>query len=115
MRAHLLIAVTVVGLLLVLSAPMVQAGWPGTSAPAMLGGPWHGDVRAGGAEMPNAGPILFGLIFVGLVVAVFALLRSTDSAPSTGPGEEPLQILKRRLARGEITRQEYEAVMEVLA
>jgi uncharacterized membrane protein len=65
--------------------------------------------------MPNAGPILFGLISVGLVVAVFALLRSTDTAPSTDAGEEPLQILKRRLARGEITREEYEAVREVLA
>ena len=115
MRTHLLIAVAVAGLLVVLSAPMAQAGWHGTPAVAMLDGPWHGGLRAGSPGMPNAGLILGGLIFVGLVLAVFALLRSSDSTPSIDPDEEPLQTLKRRLARGEITREEYEAVREVLA
>jgi putative membrane protein len=115
MRTQGLIAVAVAALVLLLSGPMAQAGWHGTPAPAMVGGPWHGDVRAGGPGIPTPGLILFGFIFVGLVLAVFALLRSSNSAPSTDPDEEPLRILKRRLARGEITREEYEAVREVLA
>ncbi len=61
--------------------------------------------------------MLFGLlIFVGIILlAVWAIARWTGSErlrPSnpSGSQEDPLTILQRRYARGEITREEYERI-----
>ena len=61
--------------------------------------------------------MLFGLlIVVGVILlAVWAITRFTDGdwprpgGPATSP-EDPLLILQRRYARGEIDREEYERV-----
>jgi putative membrane protein len=57
--------------------------------------------------------------FWGLVIyAVVALVRGARSSPPRSePGESaesPLQVLKRRLAAGELTVEEYEALRAVI-
>jgi putative membrane protein len=47
------------------------------------------------------------LIFIGFFLIVWWLLKGTPGLTS-GAKEKPLDILKRRLARGEITKKEYE-------
>jgi len=61
--------------------------------------------------------MIFGLlVFVGIILlAVWAITRLTGSerlrpsSTSSAP-EDPLAILQRRYARGEITREEYERI-----
>jgi putative membrane protein len=64
--------------------------------------------------MPLFGGIFWLLILAGIVLVVWSYARR-DGAPAAGGGDAPLEILKRRLARGEITREEYEAVKKELS
>jgi putative membrane protein len=58
---------------------------------------------------------LFWLALVVLVVVlVWRLVRSSRSPPADPPDETPLDILKKRYARGEIDREEFEAMMRDL-
>lgn len=53
--------------------------------------------------------IVFWLLLIGLVV--FLLLENIKKESSQGPGgfyESPLEILQKRYARGEITREQFE-------
>ena len=66
--------------------------------------------------------MLFGfLIFIGIVLlAVWAIIRftGTDRRGPGGPAnspEDPLVILQRRYARGEIDHDEYERVRSALS
>jgi putative membrane protein len=80
-------------------------------------GPWHWNV------WPWWGMLGFWL-FWGLVIAAVILLiawaaGSPRSGPTRGPRppeaqETPEQILKRRYARGEITQEQYEQMLEDL-
>lgn len=66
------------------------------------------------------GGLLMWLVFLGLIVlAVWVVLRMARSAGQGGlsgqpPAETPLEILKKRYARGEITREQYEAIRKDL-
>lgn len=78
------------------------SGW-GMMGPGMMGG--YGFSMFG---------ILIPVVFLFLVVAgvvwlVQALGRGTSTSPSGGsPAESPLDILKRRYALGEITKEQFE-------
>ena len=54
------------------------------------------------------------LVFLAILVALFFLFR--DRLPTVSPpgprDESPEEILKRRYARGEISREEYERMLE---
>jgi len=61
--------------------------------------------------------MLFGLlVFAGIILlAVWAIARFAGSerqrsSATSGSPEDPLAILQRRYARGEITREEYERI-----
>jgi len=56
-----------------------------------------------------------GLIIVGLVLVVRWWRDSGRSAGRNGMGEVPLDILKRRYARGEITKEDYDRMKQDLA
>lgn len=73
---------------------------------------WHdGWMGMGGWMFPG-----FGLIIVILVVVLFVWLingtrqggASVEPRPPRDISEDPLEIVKRRYARGEITREEFE-------
>lgn len=66
---------------------------------------WHGWGMGGGW--------LFMLLFWGLVVALIAGLMIRIAGKRRDPashGESAMDILKKRYAKGEITREEYESV-----
>ncbi len=51
----------------------------------------------------------FLVLLLLVVAAVLVILRAW---PSTTLSHDPMEILRRRLAKGEITRQEYEELKE---
>ena len=80
-----------------------------------FGGMWPG--MMGGFNGPGYGlgggvlMMLFWVLIIGGIVLLVAWLgRQTGSVPPTGTGQEStaLEILKRRYARGEITREQFE-------
>jgi putative membrane protein len=59
--------------------------------------------------------VFWGLIIVGLVLLVRWLWDQGRPARGSSGGEAPLDILKRRYARGEITKDEYDRMKQDLA
>ncbi len=107
-----IIALVVIGVLLLL--PLLggigmMGGW-GMMGPGMMGGGW-----SGGWGMPFLGMLFWLLTLVGLVLVVTAIVRREGAGAPAGQDEAPLEILKRRLARGEITREEYDAIKKELS
>jgi len=111
----------VVGAFAVLALILLGAGMlllPGLGRGYGWGmGPW----MSGGWGMMGMmflGP-LFLLIVIGLFVgaivwAVQAGSRGGSSAPASTSGEAPLDILKRRYANGEISKQQFEEMRKAL-
>lgn len=54
------------------------------------------------------------ILVVAVVLAVVWLAVSYSRRGNGGPGESPEQILKRRFAKGEIDREEYERTLTEL-
>ncbi|MGH2535885.1 MAG: SHOCT domain-containing protein [Candidatus Promineifilaceae bacterium] len=78
-----------------LSGQMMGSGSP------LLASPWYW-----------LGWILVLAVLAGLVVAAILVIRRVAPAP---PAETPLQILKRRYARGEIDAAQFEAMKQQLS
>lgn len=76
----------------------------------------------GWGGMGVIGPILglagfigvLGLLGLGIVWAIRQLARGETATRSPGPGGEPLEIARRRLAAGEITTEEFEEIRDRL-
>jgi putative membrane protein len=85
---------------------------PGMMGPGMMGGSWGG--RWGFGWMPFAGGLFWLLIIAGAVLVVSSLVRRDGPPAAAGSAETPLEVLKRRLAAGEITLEEYERVKKEL-
>lgn len=75
-----------------------QPGYPGYQGPWG----WHRNMMAGGWGIFML--IIFGLVVAGIVLLARYLSANTRSKPSEGA----LEILKRRYARGEIQKAEFE-------
>ena len=75
------------------------------------GGYWYGMGVFGWLFML----VFWGLIIVGLVLAMRWLRHQGPGGTATGADETPLDILKRRYARGEISKAEYERMKQDLA
>ena len=55
--------------------------------------------------------ILFWIVIIGAVIwAAAALYQKANSSPPANPGDDALSILKRRYARGELSKEEYESM-----
>jgi putative membrane protein len=121
MKARYVIIGAVVGLALLLVIGLLAGGslW-GRSyyhhGPGMM---W-GDGFDGGMHSFDGGVVM--ILFWGLLLAAIVggglLLFGGVTRRARGPGEEdretPLEILKRRYARGEIDRDEYDRIKETL-
>jgi putative membrane protein len=110
-----IVALVVIGVLILL--PLLgglgmTGGW-GMMGPGMMGGQWSGDWW-GGLGMPFLGGLFWMLILAGIVLVIVSLARREATLPLIA-SEPPLEILKRRLARGEITREEYEAIKKEIS
>lgn len=91
------------GFVIIPSAGGYSSGNWGMMGPWMMGG--FGSPFLGGIGM-----LLFGVfIIAGIVLLVAWFARNAgQSSVSTTRGESPLDILKIRYAKGEITREQYE-------
>ena len=59
-------------------------------------------------------PLFWLLLIAGIIVLVSVLMRGTQPVSVTGVPEGPLDILKRRYARGEITKEQFEEMKNTL-
>ncbi len=75
---------------------------PGMMDPGMMG---RGMMGYGGGGF---GVLIVLLLIAGIVLIVRGLTRKEPTA------EDPLEMLKRRLARGEISKEQYEELKHVL-
>jgi len=96
-------ALIILGVLVLVPALVMSfgGGW-GMMGPGMMGG--RGMMGYGF----GFGPLAFLLLVVGVVLVVLAFTRR-ESKP-----DDTLQILKARLARGEITKEQFEELKQVL-
>lgn len=77
----------------------------------MIGG-W--DLGSGGWPWMIGGLVLLIGIVVLVVWAIGGSNRAADRRTDTSPRQEPLDILRERLARGEITEAEFEQAKRAL-
>jgi putative membrane protein len=108
-----LIVVAVLVLLPLLGGSGMMGGWR-MMGPGMMGGSWAGGRWGWGTGMHLVGGFFWLLILVGVVLLIASALRHQGQAAPGSP-EPPLDILKRRLAKGEITREEYDALKKELS
>ncbi len=101
-----IVLLVVLGVLIVLPVlgMSLMGGWgmmgPGMMGPGMMGGWGYGPGF-------GFGPLVL-LLIGGLVLIVLAFTRKEPK------GEEPLELLKRRLAKGEITKQQFDELRQAL-
>jgi putative membrane protein len=58
--------------------------------------------------------LFWGLIIVGLVLLVRWLWDHTRTAGNQGGGDSPIEILKRRYAKGEINKEDFDRMKQDL-
>jgi putative membrane protein len=114
-----LLVVLAVLVLFVLVMPLLGGGMMGPGmmwGPGAQGMPWTGGGWGWGLAMALG--MLSMLAFWGaLIVCVVLLVRwlaGTTAGPAGRTGESALDVLKRRYAAGEITREEYEQMRQTL-
>ncbi len=120
-----IVALVVVGVLILLPllGGMSMMMGPGMMGSGMMGsgmmapgmGPGGGGRWGGGWGMPFFGGIFWLSIIVGIVLVVSSYARRNGASAPAGTVEPPLDILKRRLAKGEIAREEYDALKKELS
>jgi len=117
-NAWIVVAAVVLLILAAACALLAFAPWGRTYGWGMMGGPW----MSGGWGMMGMmliWPILLLVLVVLCVVGAvwFAQSASRSATPSAGAGatgESPLDILKRRYAGGEITKEQFEEMRKAL-
>ena len=99
-----------------LARPVHPHGGEGRGRIMMHG--WGWGYFGGGNWMGWLGPILmlvfWALVIAGVVLLIRWLVAQGRSAGGTGGGRSPMDILKERYARGEITREQFERMREDL-
>ncbi len=73
-----------------------------------LWGGWGMMGRWGSGAGFGFGPLVLLLFIGGIVLIVLAFIRKEPR------GEEPLELLKRRLAKGEITKEQFDDLKQAL-
>ncbi len=85
--------------------------WPGAGMMSWGGYGGYGMSVFGGLFML----LFWGLIVLGILFVVRRLWDKGQSGAGAGRGDAPLEVLKRRYARGEIGKEEYERIKRDLA
>jgi putative membrane protein len=87
--------------------PGMMGGWGGQGGP--FAGGWGWAMALSGLAMLA----FWGAVIVGIVLAVRALSGAGSASPAPR-GDSALDILKRRYAAGELTREQYEEMRRML-
>jgi putative membrane protein len=98
--------------------PILISAVLGACTPGEYGGPMGGLGQGWGPMMYYGhGGVFMGLLFLVLVaVVIFLVVRTSKlSGPAPPHVETPLDILKKRYAKGEITKEEYDRVKQELS
>ncbi len=112
--AVLFLAASVIGLFVWGTGP---SGYGGGMMSRGLGayGSWVGDWGFPLIGMMALGMLIpWVLVIAGVVWLVQALARSSGGSPTTLQGESPVDILKKRYSKGEITKQQFEEMKGAL-
>ena len=109
-----IVLLVVLVLLLLGGAGMMGFGGMGMG-PGMMGGyGGYGGMMTGYGFNPMGvilSLVLWALIISGIVLLVVWLARNANRGTSfIGSGESPLDILKKRYAKGEVTKEQFDAV-----
>jgi putative membrane protein len=112
------IIILVIILIIVFAGPMMfMGGWfmgPGMMGSGMMG--YRGYGYGYGFNWPGAiVQIIVFLIFLGLIALGIYYLVGIGRPTGPAPSSRPLEILKERYAKGEITKEEYERVRQELS
>jgi len=109
-RQLTIVLLVVLGMIVLLPVLGMSLWGLGMMGPGMMG---PGMMGRGGWGGPGGFGLLTPLLLVGgiaLIVLAFTRKDRKEKSP-----EEPLEILKSRLAKGEITRAQYEDLKQALA
>jgi len=93
-----IILAVVLGVILLVPVLSMSIWGYGMMGPGMMG--W--------GMMGGYGPLIVFLVLLGIVLLVLETVRRGSSGP------DPLEILKQRLARGEVTREQYEEFKQLI-
>lgn len=112
-----IVLVAVLALLFFSGAGMMTFGGFGMMGPGMMGG--YGGMMGGYGNQFGFHPLgvilmlaSWGLVIGGIVLLMVWLARNAGKSASSG--ETPLDILKTRYARGEITKEQFDAMRQDL-
>ena len=108
------VLLVILGLVVLLPVLGMTMGGFGMMGPGMMGPGMMGPGMMGGGGMMGRGFGGFGLLtflllVAGVVLIVLAFTRREGRQP-----DGAIEILKQRLARGEITREQYEELKQAL-
>jgi len=107
-KTALIIGGVIVAVLVILSVVSgLLWGWRGYGYGYGMMGPWMMGGFGGMWFMPILMIVFWGLVIWGIVALVRGV-TSPGNKGSSNQADSALEILKRRYARGEITKQEYE-------
>jgi putative membrane protein len=111
-----IVLIAVLALLLLSGVGMMGFGGFGMMGPGMMGNGYGG--MMGGYGFNPFGAILslaiWAVIIGGIVLLVIWLVRNVNVAPHES-SESPLDILKARYAKGEITKEQFDQMRRDLA
>ena len=80
-----------------------------------IDGMMHEVEQGMGYGMANLGWVWMVLIVMIMVVAIYWLVRVLGNTSSAGKADDPLDILKNRYAKGEITKKEFDQAKKDIA
>lgn len=101
-REITIVLAVLVGVILVVPVLSMSIWGFGMMGPGMMGPGVTGRGMMGGGYWP----LMAFLLLAGVVLLVVALSRRT--------GPDPLELLKQRLAKGEVTREQYEELKQIV-
>lgn len=101
-KTALIIGGIIIGLLLILS---VVPGWGGWGNWGMMGPGMRDGFGFGGGLLGILWIVILGVVIWAIVAGTTGGIHHADASS----GDTPLEILKKRYARGEIGKEDYEA------
>jgi putative membrane protein len=93
------------------------SAWGSGYGPGMMGGNWGGGYGPGMMGWGTGGflgPVMMVLFWILVVMGIVYAVRYFASPPRGTQEESPLDIAKKRYAKGEISKEEFEKLKEDL-